>query len=127
MFLTNQNARTIKFNLQMLISFRPARKSSDFPVYNSALIPAQVNCERRRHDKDCNNNKKERDRDKPMGKNALIVYKSENPAITIFLLKQMLKCFRNHINMYLTTKSDYFMTAFTSIYLLIAFFVLPPR
>jgi len=62
-----------------------------------------------------------------MGKNAFIVYKSENPAITVFPLKQMLKCFRNHINMYRTTKSDYFMTAFTSISLLIAFFVVPPR
>lgn len=71
--------------------------------------------------------KKERDRHKHLGKNALIVYKTENPAITIFLLKQMLKCFRNHINMYLTTESGYFMTAFTSIYLLIAFFVVPTR
>ena len=55
-----------------------------------------------------------------MGKNAFIVYKSENPTITVFFFEQMLKCFRNHLNMNLTTKSDYFMPAFTSIYLLIA-------
>mgnify|MGYP000179297969 CR=1 FL=1 len=58
MLFTNQNARTIKFDLQMLISFRPARKSSDFPVYNSALIPAQVNCKRRSHDKELQPKKK---------------------------------------------------------------------
>ena len=65
-----------------------------------------------------------------MGKNAFIVYKSENPPITVFLLKQMLKCFRNHIHMYLTTESDYFMTAFTSIKILPIdriFFVVPAR
>ena len=50
-----------------------------------------------------------------MFKNTFIVYKSENLAITVFLFKQMLKCLRNHINMYLTTESDYFRTAFTGV------------
>ena len=56
MFLTNQNARSINVDLQMLIRFRPERKSSDFPVYNSALIIAQVDCERRSHDKELEKN-----------------------------------------------------------------------
>ena len=60
MFLTNQDARSIKVDLQMLISFRPARKPSDFPVYNSALIPDQVDCERRSHDKELQQKKKKK-------------------------------------------------------------------
>lgn len=73
-FLTNPNAG----------SFRAERKSSDFPVYNSALIHAQADRERRSHDKELEKkrtDKQKRVRDKPIGKNVFIVYKSENPAI----------------------------------------------